>query len=592
MQRTGQSILERRWKLLLLLLWLATCAFLIFSRWSQIQWFSLGDTDDNMRMMQVRDLLRGQDWYDLRQYRLNPPEGGNIHWSHLVDLPIAAIILLARPFIGGAGAEMAATAIAPLIPLGAVMAGLAITTRRLIAPGAWVLGASIFLCFVTAMTYFMPLRIDHHGWQLACLSWLIAGLVDLRAFRGGAVAGLATAISFVIGIEMLPWLAIAGGCIGLRWILAAEEAPRMRGYAVALSGGIALGYFGFTSYDNAVPRCDALTPVWFSTMIVTGISLYLASLYRGEKRAVRIALTAFSGIAIALFYGLTWPDCVGRPEQVTPEMQKLWLNNISEAKPIYTRSWVSIASVSGLIVGLFGNFWALRRKPTQANAGAWLPIALLSLASALTLFFQARVAAAALLFSVPGAAALGWHLLPKMRAHGSVLVRTFGFAGMFLLVSGLWVQLAAGYLPSEKESPGMKRVGKANVSCPTLPSMHPIAMLPKAVVLTFVDLGPRLITVTHHDAIAGPYHRNGEAVLDIHKAFRGTADDALAVMKKHGATLLLLCPGMSESTIYASENPKGFYMQLIGGKVPNWLVPVSLPERSPFKLWRLSTPKG
>jgi hypothetical protein len=78
-------------------------------------------------------------------------------------------------------------------------------------------------------------------------------------------------------------------------------------------------------------------------------------------------------------------------------------------------------------------------------------------------------------------------------------------------------------------------------------------------------------------------------VLDIHKAFRGTPEDALAVMKKHGATLLLLCPGMSESTIYKSENPKGFYMQLVGGKVPDWLVPVPLPERSPFKLWRLSS---
>ena len=31
---------------------------------------------------------------------------------------------------------------------------------------------------------------------------------------------------------------------------------------------------------------------------------------------------------------------------------------------------------------------------------------------------------------------------------------------------------------------------------------------PKGMVFTFVDLGPRLITVTHHDAIVGPYHRN------------------------------------------------------------------------------------
>ena len=43
-------------------------------------------------------------------------------------------------------------------------------------------------------------------------------------------------------------------------------------------------------------------------------------------------------------------------------------------------------------------------------------------------------------------------------------------------------------------------------------------------VFTFVDLGPRLITVTHHDAVIGPYHRNGEQIADVMNAFRGDAD--------------------------------------------------------------------
>jgi hypothetical protein len=43
------------------------------------------------------------------------------------------------------------------------------------------------------------------------------------------------------------------------------------------------------------------------------------------------------------------------------------------------------------------------------------------------------------------------------------------------------------------------------------------------------------------------------------------------------ATLLLLCPGMSESTLYASQNKDGFYMQLMRGQVPAWLEPVPMP---------------
>src|SRR5690349_15434495 len=110
------ALLDRHWKLVVLLVWLGFCAWFIFNKWSEIRFFSLGDTDDNLRIAQVRALLQGQGWYDLRQYRLNPPFGANIHWSRLPDLPIAGLILLLRPIFGGAAAERFAVAIAPLLP--------------------------------------------------------------------------------------------------------------------------------------------------------------------------------------------------------------------------------------------------------------------------------------------------------------------------------------------------------------------------------------------------------------------------------------------------------------------------------------------
>ena len=97
--------------------------------------------------------------------------------------------------------------------------------------------------------------------------------------------------------------------------------------------------------------------------------------------------------------------------------------------------------------------------------------------------------------------------------------------------------------------------------------------------LTFVDLGPRLITVTHHDAIAGPYHRNGAQIIDVMHALRGDADNALRTARKYRVDYLLICPNLSESTIYRAEAPRGFYMQLMRGKVPAWLAPVPLPAR-------------
>src|SRR5687768_11675045 len=124
--------IERHWRWLVLVFWLATAAYLVWQRWAAINAFALGDTDDNPRMMQVRGLLSGQSWYDLRQYRLNPPAGADIHWTRLVDLPIAGIKLLFRPLLGGRIAELVAVTAAPLLPMLAAMAALAVTVRRLV----------------------------------------------------------------------------------------------------------------------------------------------------------------------------------------------------------------------------------------------------------------------------------------------------------------------------------------------------------------------------------------------------------------------------------------------------------------------------
>src|ERR1700733_1318490 len=50
----------------------------------------ISDTDDATRLVQVHDFLAGQGWFDLTQYRIDPPDGLLMHWSRLVDVPIAA----------------------------------------------------------------------------------------------------------------------------------------------------------------------------------------------------------------------------------------------------------------------------------------------------------------------------------------------------------------------------------------------------------------------------------------------------------------------------------------------------------------------
>ena len=77
------------------------------------------------------------------------------------------------------------------------------------------------------------------------------------------------------------------------------------------------------------------------------------------------------------------------------------------------------------------------------------------------------------------------------------------------------------YVPDKKPTQRERAIGRANRLCTSLAGLHAVAMQPAGTVFTFVDLGPRLITVTHHKSIIGPYHRNGQAIEDVMHAFRG-----------------------------------------------------------------------
>ena len=333
------GLLDRHWKWLVLIVWLGFVAWFLWSRWTEIRWFNLPDTDDNMRMMQVRGLLGGQDWYDLRQYRLNPPFGANIHWSRLVDLPLAGLILALRPLLGGAAAERWAVAIAPMLPYLLVLFSLALTALRLVDRRAVPL---VFLALFFAGStngMFMPERIDHHGWQLALLALSVSAVADPKRLRGGLTLGISTALSLAIGLEMLIYLAVAAAVVVLFWVHDREERDRLAGYGIAVGGGTAAAFLIFASNDNWNAVCDALSPVWLSNALLGGALLFGLSLLSPADWKRRLALAAAAGAVVAAFHALMWPHCLTRLEGVSAEVDHLWLSHVREARPIYRHGW-------------------------------------------------------------------------------------------------------------------------------------------------------------------------------------------------------------------------------------------------------------
>ena len=588
-ERRALDFVGRRWKTITFLVWIGLCAWFIADKWHDIRWFGLGDTDDNMRIMQVRAWLHGQGWYDLRQHRLNPPLGANIHWSRLVDLPIAGLILGLRPFLDGAAAERWAVAIAPLLPYLLLLFSLALTARRLLGPTAYPLAFLALFFAGSTNGMFMPERIDHHGWQLALLALSISAIADPKRVRGGLTLGISSALSLAIGLEMIIYLALAGAAMVLFWVDDRDERERLRAYAVSLCGGTALAFLIFASNDNWNAVCDALSPVWLSDALIGSALMFALAWVSPRDWKPRLALAVGAGTIVLAFHALTWPHCLQRLEGVSPEVERLWLSHVKEARPVYRHGWriatlIAALPVTGAIGWVLTIWWRRRdRDLLRRTIGAAVP----GIAATLLLLWQTRTGPASQMMAAVGAAAIIWFLLPRFWTSGSPVVRVLGAVLVVIVGAGAAVPAVLNYIPEPKPSARDLQIGKANRLCGSLWGLRPVALQPKGVVFTFVDLGPRLITVTHHDSIAGPYHRNGQQIADVMNFWRGSAEQAHGLAEKYHANYVLSCPYSSTTTIFMAETPKGFYAQLQRGRVPSWLTPVELPKDSPYRMWRV-----
>ncbi len=520
-------VVEARWRLITTVFWVGAAIALIVQKWHAIHWFSLSDTDDNMRFDQVRDWLAGQGWYDLRQHRLDPPIGFSIHWSRLVDLPLAGLILILNPLLGAPLGYRWACAIAPMLPMLLAFWMMAIVIRRLVSANSYPLALAILLCGGDALAMWTPLRIDHHGWQLALLMMTVAGLTEPNMRRSGVMIAISSALSLAIGLEMLPYVAFAGAAVALHWAWDRAETERMRVYGATMAVATTLCFLVFASNDNWLAVCDALSPVWLTTVGGASLLLTAISFAPSDNRWVRLALVVGAGaIAGGLYVGL-FPQCFGhRLEGLPPEAEKLWLSHVSEARPGYLHPISTIIPMAALpIAGTIGSIVAVwRRRGTRAGAD-WLPRHAVRdardradavadpdrperadargagrhLHRALGLHAAARKRLGAGARDRPGGGLprrLGAGRLDAARARcrRAIPISSSATSGRSR-PAGRRLPQPAKTTPGGKPKPDLTKL--ANRRCPTIPALAPIGRLPAATFFTFIDSGPR---ADHADA--------------------------------------------------------------------------------------------
>jgi len=168
--------------------------------------FDAMSTDDAMRLVQVRDWIGGQGWFDLLQYRLDPP-GASMHWSRVVDVPLAALILLLRSLIGTHGAETVTLVVWPALMLAAALVLVAAIARQMSngVANAQITAVVLAVLAAPALIHFRPGAIDHHNAQIVLLLALVllTSQIEQSAVKA-ALGGLVASLSLAIGVEMLP----------------------------------------------------------------------------------------------------------------------------------------------------------------------------------------------------------------------------------------------------------------------------------------------------------------------------------------------------------------------------------------------------
>ena len=150
---------------------------------------------------------------------------------------------------------------------------------------------------------------------------------------------------------MIIYLALAGVAMVLFWVDDADGTRAAAGLCRVARRRDRLLLPGLRLERQLGAVCDALSPVWLSDALLGGALMFALAWLSPADWKRRLALALGAGVIIAGFHALTWPQCLQRPEGVSPEVERLWLSHVKEARPFYTHGW----RIATLIMALAGH---------------------------------------------------------------------------------------------------------------------------------------------------------------------------------------------------------------------------------------------
>ena len=555
---------------------------------------SLGDTDDATRLYQVRQLLASASWFDMSLPRIGGATPLISHWSRLIDLPLALLLNVFGLFVSDASAELATRIVWPVIVLLIFLRLMVRAADRLHGP----IAAALLLCLaITCMTglfQFRIGRIDHHN---AMIMGSISGLlllVNARCTpRDGILAGIAIGIGLAVGYEPLAFLlpALAGAAllavIDLAWLTG------VRLMATALTATLAVVLLATVAPSLwFAARCDALS--LNMVLLAAGGATGLAMIDRRGRSwtvAHRIAALTAAGSAGLVLYGALDPRCLAGPfGQIEPALGPAWLDHVSEGLNVFaflSLAPLSVVSyISTIALGLWAAVerWRRLRNPEAmallalliitAPTGIWM-IKLTPYASWIAVFCIALSLAD--LRPTLQLTALSRQLIGVMAASQFTAAM---IASPLLAMAGT----SAAALKGDAVIDGTQ--------CMTTPAIRALAPLPKGFIVGSIDFGSYIVALTHHDVLAAPYHRIGQAILMNQAILGAKPADAQKLLAQVHADYVVLCLPKTDTATNSARQMEtaagGIESLLKSGQTISYLTSVAIDSPVPeLRVWRV-----
>lgn len=577
---------------LVLVAWIAAAAAMMFSAPSIRDFMS---SDDLMRLAEVRDWIAGQGWFDPTQYRLDPPTGTLLHWSRIIDVPIALGILLLSPITGRATAEIVTSAIWPMFLLLPVLALTGLLAKRLANAAAIFPAVVLAVVSAPSLVHFRPGALDHHGFQLLLMLTTLYGVTDRGSTRFmPALGGVAAAMSLAIGFEMTPVLAGILAAVGLRWVIEGEEvAPLTSSFGTTFGVSTAiLMALTVSPAAWATVRCDYIAPPLVAAAGFAGgmLALLASNSGRFSTPHARFAAAGIAGATAIAGVCIPFRACLGDPFSMTdPRVTAIWLNNISEMQSTlevaqnFPNEWLPFyaAPILALLLGCA----AMWKQPADRRSIFIAPLfALFALAGVALWELRGSAGANLIAHSILAAS-----LVLLFQVRSSLLANRVAILS-FLLVSNPALSFAGngvGAIVKWLNPHRIKATENSPLFCRHSNDMARLGALEPGLVVSYIDIGPFILADTKHSVLAAPYHRNVRGNATAYDILMADDTTAQRILNDRKARYVAICPGSPERGYMRNFAPNGLGERLARGDVPIYLEAVPGEPADALKLFRV-----